>query len=329
MNSSPVVVEDYQGSVDPTILIPAIGSSFKGLTDFDSIVDHLENWRYKSALEAIDEMIQDDHQKMNALFLKGEILAHFDDNIGAIQAFSKILEIDPGNSAALVMILIQQTIINTPTKDRMQYLDRLEESCRPLYQKFKNVLAFIETNKMRNDFYDHKPVDLICVFGYFLNDDGSFPPTLIERSTIIKALADENPAATILISGGAVQNEYVEANEIKNHLIMLGIEESRMVSLVQARDTVGNVMEFVEYIQPRKVTGICVVTSKEHLSRCWMALKMGLDRIGYQTRLTALSPENKGNKASMSEQARLSYQTVFRAAGLFDKKDLDEFISSI
>lgn len=327
MDGNYVTIQDYSGNADTANLIPLVGTSFKGVYELKEIVQLLKNWQYNTALKELDRLIAVDRQLMDSLLLKGEILSLFDCNHEAIEVFEKIIEIDPDNVYALIMRLIQLVISRGNESKIASSFNTLNQIVPEIHDYFKDVLDFINDNKLRFD-YDPKDtqLDLICVFGYFLNDDGSLPVKLEQRLNKVRKLAKNYPDATVLISGGAVQNQYCEAVEMKKHLCDAGIEEERLVSLERARDTVGNIIEFMGYIKSRKYSNICVVTSLEHLPRAWMSLCMGLTSHNYNAQLFGAATEE--TISNMEKEIRLSYQTVFRIAGLFEKQDIAKLLKN-
>lgn len=313
---------NYTGEVDPTLLIPKIGKSYKEINKLSEIVDLLEQWQYKSALIKLDNLIQNESELLNALLLKGELLAHFDLNQDAADVFKQVLQLDQNNIVAEVLLLVQLTILEAET-EATHYNNCLSEHSPKLYTAFNHTNDFIEENKNRFDFPGNvETLDLICVYGYSLNNDGSLPAVLDRRLATVTELAIKNPSLTILLSGGAVINKYNEAIEMKKVLIKRGVNEHRILTLEHAKDTVGNVIEFIEYITHRSFKHIGVVTSKAHLPRAWMALSLALENINYQTCLSGISPEETINEQMMTVEHKLNYQTQFRIAGLFEKKDI-------
>lgn len=146
------------------------------------------------------------------------------------------------------------------------------------------------------------------------------PPGLERRLDKAVELAIQNLSATLLLNGGAVKNQYNEAVEMKDNLFKRGIEEERFVALNRAKDTVGNVSEFTEYLKNKKPDSICVVTSKAHLPRAWMSLTLGLKNIHHTTFSSGSSPNETVTDEMMAGEHKLNYQTLFRLAGIFEKK---------
>ena len=327
MSSKKVVINNYNGEVDTTRLIPLMGSSFRDIKELKEVVHLLEYWQYKSAIDKLDYLIRNNIQVIDSLLLKGELLALFEDNQAAIEVFETILRKDPENIYALTMILIQLTIVHGDKEEIDQYFTALKTVSPKIQHKLKEVIDFIENNKTNFNIQNiTEPLDMICVFGYFLNDDGSMPIQLEKRLLKVCELVKLYPEAKVLLSGGAVQNKYGEAIEMKKYLVAAGISEEKLVVLEKAKDTVGNVLEFMEYISTRKFSNICAVTSIEHLPRAWMSLYMGLKRWGYDAYLFGSAPEEPIDPKILEKEFQLNYQTILRVAGLFEKKDIERLL---
>lgn len=324
MVSKRIVIENYQGDADPTTLIPSAGSSFSEVEQLKEAVELLKHWQYKSALKIVDKNIKKKINLIDSLLLKGEISAMFEDYDAAIHVYETVLELEPENICALTMIIGHLNIVESNNEEIKIYTRTLEKVAPQIAHKLKESLMLIKKNKIDFDYSEIlEPLDLICVFGYFLYDDGSMPDKLIERLKKTYELAKKYPQANILISGGAVQNKYCEAIEMKKKLIKMGLEEEKIVALLTAKDTVGNVWEFTKYIRDGAYRNICIVTSTEHLPRAWMSLYTGLKENYVDANLFAVAPEGTIHPKTLKREIRLSYQAVLRIAGLFDKASIE------
>ena len=319
------IIENYKGDADPTTLIPSTGSSFIDIKELKEVVSLLSQWQYKSALQIINKNIENKNQLVNSLLLKGEIATIHENYEIAIDAYKNILGLEPKNIYALTMVIGHLKIIESDKEEIEAYFKILKTIAPQIAHKLKETLTFIEKSKEEYHYNElSKSLDLICVFGYFLYDDGSMPNELIGRLRKTFELAKKYSQAKILISGGAVQNKYCEAIEMKKKLMEMGLEEERVVALVTAKDTVGNIWEFMEYIQNQSAKNICVVTSMEHLPRAWMSFYIGLKENCVEANLFAASPKGTTHPVVAEKENRLSYQTVLRIAGLFDKESIEK-----
>lgn len=317
-------VSNYVGEVDPSKLIPYMGESFEMNEDFKEIVSLLKYWQYQHALERLDENITNETNLVDSLLLKGELLAMYEYPEHSIEAFQKVITYEPNNLYALSMLLVERISARRPTEEINAYRSLLKDRSPNLYGRLNQLLVFIEKHKMNPEVPEiEAPLDLICVCGYFLHPDGSLPEKLENRLIKTRELAAKYPDAKILLSGGAVQNQYVEALEMKKQLILAGVDENRIVALEKARDTVGNVIEFAEYIQPKNFQSICVVSSRDHLPRAWMTLYVGLKRIGYKAEVFGSALHEHVDSESLERERQFSYQTVLRIAGFFSKMNIE------
>lgn len=319
---------DYPKSVDRQRLIPKIGSSYETIEELEEVVGLLYKWQFKKAMHRLDECLLSEIACTDALLLKAEIFAIFEENQQALDIYHAIHNLDDENIYALIGLLTQLVGLNGPEELIHSKLDLLSELSKSAHNQFIQIVELIERYKNKFDMYcKSDEIDLICLFGYFLNENGTFPAKLLRRLQKTYDIYQKNPNATILISGGAVQNAYIEAFEMKKYLIKTGIPDDKVVVLDRARDTVGNILEFLNYIQSDIYPKICAVTSRDHLPRAWMSLLIGLSKSNYATILYGDSPEESITQQMIVKEHQLNYQTLFRIAGLFEKKDIDLLVT--
>lgn len=160
-------------------------------------------------------------------------------------------------------------------------------------------------------------VDVICVYGFAVNGDGSIPARLEVRLQAAAELAHRYPRATVLLSGGAVHNGHVEAATMRGRLLAAGVASGRMVTLTSARDTVGNVREFVEHIESGgPYRRIAAVTSIEHLARAGLSLRVALERRGHRAEVVGVAFDEEPDPAHVAWEIQHMVETIRRAAAL-------------
>lgn len=308
-------------------LIPKIGMSYTENKDLLKVVDLINDWQFETGLYALDKVIEEALSPVDALLLKGEILGVAEENQEAISAYSKVLEINPDTICALVGKLIQLDRVKADEKLISAISDRLNDVAPKVYSKYLKVISLMK--KYQNDF-DREciidRIDALMVFGYFLNKDGTFPEKLQKRLKKVIELTERYPEASIVISGGPVQNQHSEAKEMKRYLVDAGVVEERLFAYEQARDTVGNIMEFLDFVNNNPVESVCAVTSKDHLPRAWMSLVTGFQHVGLHIRVHGEATEDGLDNLMIEREHNLNYQTLFRLAGLFEKKDIMKLI---
>lgn len=290
--------------------------------DFDQIESVVEYWQPQPAFAKKNKQYKRD--LVNSLLLKGNLLAIYEYPEFAIEIFQEAITYEPTNLYALSMLLVQKNAAQDTQEEIEIHQKMLKDRAPDLYHKLHFLLTFIK----KYSEYQHipeidSPLELICVCGYWLNPDGTISGQLEKRLRKTIELSMKYPKAKILVSGGSVYNKYVEAIEMRRELIRAGIEEERIVALQQARDTVGNIVEFSEYIQPRNFHSICVVTSLDHLPRSWMALYVALQKIGYDAQVVGAAVQENLDVEDLDREKQYSYQTVLRVAEFFTKQDIE------
>lgn len=71
---------------------------------------------------------------------------------------------------------------------------------------------------------------------------------------------------------------------------------------------------------------VCAVTSKDHLPRAWMSLVLGFEEAGQDVTVYGESHTDDIDAAMVEREHTLNYQTLFRLAGLFEKKDIRKYL---
>lgn len=319
---------DVTHLINRELLIPKIGLSYTDIPELNTIVTWLNNWQFETALNQLDILISEGRHQVDALLLKGEVLALFEENYIAIEVFNEVLKKDAGNVYALIGRLIQLDRIQAEQSEIYHTQSKLKQVSSKVHDYFVETKTFMNTHK--DSFNKHcqiDDIDTICVCGYFLHSDGSLPTKLQSRLNKVIELANRSKEVKIVLSGGAVQNQYSEAEAMKNYLIGAGIAPNRIVTYNQARDTVGNVMEFVDYLRNNLSKRACVITSKDHLPRAWMSLSIGLSKAGLAIDLYGDAPNEQVDQNMIVKEHQLNYQTLFRVAGLFEKREISKMLS--
>ncbi|GLT17492.1 transporter [Vibrio zhanjiangensis] len=107
----------------------------------------------------------------------------------------------------------------------------------------------------------------IVTLGYALNPDGSMHSILIERLETTLKLAQANPKALIVLTGGVPQNHKTEGKLMADWLIAKGVSADRIIEENYATSTVGNAL-FSSYALARhKIQHATIISSASHVRR--------------------------------------------------------------
>jgi uncharacterized SAM-binding protein YcdF (DUF218 family) len=109
--------------------------------------------------------------------------------------------------------------------------------------------------------------DVILVLGSPANSDGSIGP--IARSRVLEGIRQYHAgvAPRLLMTGGAVQNHFVEAQAMMQFARSQGVPASAVFAEGASRNTIQNAYYSYQIMQARDWTSVLVVSSPTHLRR--------------------------------------------------------------
>jgi uncharacterized SAM-binding protein YcdF (DUF218 family) len=112
-----------------------------------------------------------------------------------------------------------------------------------------------------------RPADVIIVLGHPANLDGSPSSAMQEQVSLAAALYRDGLAPALLFTGGAVHNEYVEAQVMAGLAVAQGVPAAAMVTETHARDTFENARYCRQIMQRLGWRDAIVVTTPYHVRR--------------------------------------------------------------
>lgn len=161
----------------------------------------------------------------------------------------------------------------------------------------------------------------IVTLGYALNPDGSMHEILLGRLETTRSLAQANPAALIILTGGVPQNRQTEGKLMADWLVKKGVDRSRIIEENYATSTVENALYSGYALARHQIQYATLVSSASHVRRgqtlleiaCWQSGPAGIqiDSVSYPDKpLSALA------KVSDSELLGI-YRDALRTYGLW------------
>lgn len=319
-------LENYQGPIDPSPLLPKLGPSYQDHPVLGPIVQALNAWQFKSAFQDLEALLaqpESDRHRISALRLKGEVLAQGYALAEALASFQTILTDLPEDRQALTLSLVLSYDLGWDYQD---YLDRLIQVDPALAQRVAGILDLIQSQGDRTDLEEDwprdLPVDTLALYGNRLEDDGSLSQALVDRLHKTLVLAQTYPQARIIVSGGAALSPFLEADRMQAWLVNAGLDPDRIIKDPYAKDTVGNVMGFVRIMEALDSQYVVAISSLSHLARAWMSLVVCAQAAGLQTKIYGAAPEPSGSLAQLPpDEVKYRVLTVFRSAQLMDYQD--------
>lgn len=322
-------LEDYLGQNNVSTLRPWIGTNYMNIPECLEIIYDLNNWQLVTALEKIDDLIHRKPELTVELWrLKVEIFGLYDKYDDLYNQCEVILSHLPHDPQALFLNSIYGQIKGIKV-EKNSHFKRLDQAHPELAYRLLNLKEFVETNCQRTDFeYELngiQDIGFIGMFGYLVKADGSLAETTVKRASKTLELAERYTDADVLISGGAVNSPYIEAMGIKNWLMERGLEEERIIIDPFAKDTVGNILAITEAIKQKNITRTAVVSSLDHLPRCYIGTTLQLAHRKVDCEVYAAAYEKPGSHPISSAESYRKYQTLLRSAGFFTKADFDKY----
>ncbi len=109
--------------------------------------------------------------------------------------------------------------------------------------------------------------DTIIVLGYPTNADGT--PSPVERARVLEGVREyrRGVAPTMIMTGGAAHNHYVEADAMAGFAAAQGVPATALLREEQAHDTIQNAYYSVRLMRERGWKSAEVVSSRSHLPR--------------------------------------------------------------
>lgn len=158
----------------------------------------------------------------------------------------------------------------------------------------------------------------IVTLGYALNPDGSMHDILLGRLETTRSLAQANPAALIILTGGVPQNRQTEGKLMADWLVKKGIDRSRIIEENYATSTVENALYSGYALARHQIQYATLVSSASHVRRgqtlleiaCWQSGPAGIqiDSVSYPDQpLSALAKVSDGELLGIYRDALRTY----------------------
>ncbi|OAA91392.1 YdcF family protein [Clostridium ljungdahlii] len=133
-------------------------------------------------------------------------------------------------------------------------------------------------NFKKADYNNGQKRETMIVLGYPARKDGSMSAILRERVYKAAELYHEGIAETIICTGSAVANDYVEADVMAQSLIELGVPDCNIIREKEAKGTYENLINSKYIMQNRNLKTSIIVSSPWHLRKAsFYATKLKMD----------------------------------------------------
>lgn len=162
---------------------------------------------------------------------------------------------------------------------------------------------------------------VIVVLGYALAKDGTMQPPLLDRLAVALKVAQANPTARLIVTGGQPQAGVTEADLMTRWLVEQGVDRDRIIGEDKAKDTVGNGLNAASLIKRHGGDAVILVTSSSHMRRARVVVEEALAQYGLALTVVpaiALDAPSLEEAAKVSPDERLVvYRDLMRTAGVW------------
>lgn len=119
--------------------------------------------------------------------------------------------------------------------------------------------------------------ETLIVLGFPATSEGSPSPLLKYRLDKALDLYRRLNIGTIIVTGGAVQNRFAEADVMKEYLIGKGVPAQTIITEKRAGSTFGNAYYSSKLLKEFNLKNPIIVTSEEHEARAKWTFKLYLN----------------------------------------------------
>lgn len=164
----------------------------------------------------------------------------------------------------------------------------------------------------------------LVTLGYALNPDGSMHQILIERLQATLKLAQANPDAIVVVTGGVPRNSKTEAKLMADWLVQNGVERHRVFEDNYAKDTVQNALYSRFILAKEKINSAVIISSFSHVRRAQALFEIASWETGpISIKFSSIYSDTNvfDSKEKISEDELLGiYRDALRALGLWSFK---------
>lgn len=324
-------------------LVPMYGASYEDDKYLEEDVKLFRQWQWAELYASLDRKAQEEPLHLNTFRLQAEVYLTNSKYNEALAALDSVLRVHHDDIYALgLSAYIKHFMGNEDqSQQRLQALKNVSGTC------YDDLTAFIEkVDRWRNEeagnaleSTDGLDLDAIVVLGVSPTAAGGLSASGVLRLKEAVKGAYYCPEAKIILSGGAIDYDFSEAETMKDYLlehstelaIALGLEpegstwsipEERILLDTQARDTVGNAIGAFKHIEGLDLHDVMIAASTGHVMRGQTIFKAYADANGYPVEICS---SGSGNVAAGANEYKYVYVGAARAYGLMTLDDYRQY----
>lgn len=162
---------------------------------------------------------------------------------------------------------------------------------------------------------------MVVTLGYALADDGTAQPPLLDRLGVALKVAEKNPSARVMVTGGVPKGGVTEGDVMTKWLVEKGVDRDRILIEDKSKDTVGNVLNVANLLARHNADTVVLVTSSSHMRRARTLLEEALRQYDLPTTVVAVAALDAPSAAEAAvvspDERMVVYRDLMRLSGIW------------
>lgn len=339
----PAAKEDSNRGEAIERLVPMYGTSYEDDKYLKDDVKLFRQWQWTELYASLDQKAQEEPLHLNTFRLQAEVYLTNSKYNEALAALDSVLRVNHDDIYALgLSAYIKHFMGNEEqSQQRLQALRNVSEAC------YNDLTALIgKVDRWRSEEAgdglqgeEKLDYDAIVVLGVSPTATGGLSASGVLRLKEAVKGAYYCPNAKIILSGGAIDYDFSEAQTMKDYLlkhstelaVALGLElegstwsipEERILLDTEARDTVGNAVGAFKHIEELDLHNLLIAASTGHVMRGQTVFKAYADAKGYPIEIRS---SGSGNVEAGANEYKYVYVGAARAYGLITLDDYSRY----
>ncbi len=318
-------------------LVPLYATSYEKDTYLKEPIQQFRQWQWFDLYTTLDEKAKSEPKHLNTYRMQAEVYLINSKYSAALSALDHVLEIHHDDIYALGL----STYIKHFLGDRLQELARMKalrnvsNECADKLQNLMNEvdeMLYLEQGKGLES--PKMEYDSIALLGCSPSPSGNITASGALRVKEAVKAAYLYPNSKIIISGGALDTDYTEAEVMANYLLenandiakSLGydvedswtISSDRILLDTLARDTVGNAIGIFKHLEANDLHKTLIVASTSQIMRAYIIFNSYAKRKNY---VVSFDTVGSGEVEGTNNEYYYSYVCAANAYGLFTLND--------
>lgn len=244
----------------------------------------------------------------------------------ALDTYREIIKVYPQSVQANMLLAAYDRALENNQDEYNKIMANMKQIDAEQAQRYADMFdrtdAVFKTKFNTEAFKMDQPNPAIVVLGYALGEGGIMQETLLHRLEQALAMANANPEAKIIVSGGVPKGGVTESYVMKQWLTEKGVDPSRIMTEDRAKDTVGNAFYSVKLLQQIGSKNVTLITSGTHMRRGLITLSEAANAADWKleslNNLIYLDKPTVEDAEKLQDNERIFvYRDMMRSSGLW------------